>query len=195
MRPQPWRCGTLERPLPFIQGGGLSLGKCISGSSKSPKDACDALERRFSAREEGIQSSLISKLQISKVWNRSGLILTHRNYMVDLRSQLRDAGFNLSDQTFYAYFTESLPALDLFITLYEDNTYDVNLLCDKFAKYERCQKLRAIKSGKGEVSIIEWQCCAVRPAVGPRRKKEKKKRDLTDVTRYGCGKQGHLQWY
>ena len=74
--------------------------------------------------------------------------------MADLRSQLRDTGYNLSDQAFYTYFTESLPpSLDLFITLEEDNTYDVNLLCDKFAKYEMRQKLRETKSGKGKGSL------------------------------------------
>ena len=32
------------------------------------------------------------------------------------------------------------------------HTYDVDLLCDKFAKYEMRQKLQAAKSGKGEGS-------------------------------------------
>lgn len=61
----------------------------------------------------------------------------------------------LSDQVFYSYPTEpSPPSFDLFIALYEDNTYNVNL-CDKFAKYKMYQKLRATKSRKGA------SCCSV----------------------------------
>ena len=165
--------------------------KSVLGSSRSPKDAWEALERRFGARQEGIQSSLISKLQMSE-WNGSGSILTHRDYMVDLRTQLRDAGRDLSDQAFHGYFTESLPtSLDLFITLYDDSTYDVDLLCDKFAKYEMRQKLRATKAGKaegtsdGNVALFGQQSAD--------KGKGKRKRDLTDVTCYGCGKKGHLR--
>ena len=74
--------------------------------------------------------------------------------MVNLHMQLRDAGHDLSDQAFHGCFTKSLPlSLDLFIMLYEDNMYDVDLLCGKFAKYEMHQKLRASKSRKGEGSL------------------------------------------
>ena len=167
--------------------------KSMLGSSQSPKDAWDALERRFGARQEGIQSSLISKLQMA-AWNGSGSILTHRDYMVDLRSQLRDAGMNLTDQAFYSYFTESLPpSLDLFVTLYEDNTFDVDLLCDKFSKYEMRQKLRVTKSGRGEGSSDGN--IALFGQQSAEKGKEKKKRDLLDVTCYGCGKKGHLRRY
>ena len=167
--------------------------KSMLGSSQSPKDAWDALERRFGARQEGIQSSLISKLQMA-AWNGSGSILTHRDYMVDLRSQLRDAGMNLTDQAFYSYFTESLPpSLDLFVTLYEDNTFDVDLLCDKFSKYEMRQKLRVTKFGRGEGSSDGN--IALFGQQSAKKRKEKKKRDLADVTCYGCGKKGHPQRY
>ena len=165
--------------------------KSVMGSSRSPKDAWDAFERRFGARQEGIQSSLISKLQMA-AWNGSGSILTHCDYMFDLRSQLSDAGLALTDQAFYSYFTESLPtSLDLFIALYEDNTFDVDLLCDKFAKYKMRQKLRVTKSGKaegstdGNIALFGQQSAD--------KKKERKKQDLTDVTCYGCGKKGHLR--
>ena len=39
--------------------------KNVLGSSQSPKDAWEALERHFGAWKEGIQSSLISKLQMA----------------------------------------------------------------------------------------------------------------------------------
>jgi len=43
----------------------------------------------------------------------------------------------IDDQSIFEYFMNSLPSsLDLFITLYEDNSYDVDLLCDRLAKYE-----------------------------------------------------------
>jgi len=52
----------------------------------------------------------------------------------------------LTDQS---SFSESLPAsLDLFITLYKGNMYDIDRLCDQFAKYEMCQKVRDSKTGK-----------------------------------------------
>ena len=119
----------------------------------------------------GIQSSSISKLQMS-VWNGSGSIRTHRDYMVDLRSQLRGAGLNLCDQTSYAYSTESfLPSLDLFITLYENKTYDSDLLCDEFVKYEMRQK--ATKSGRTRDHGTATLRCSV--SSRPRRKKRKKR--------------------
>ena len=41
-------------------------------------------------------------------------------------------------------------ALDLSIALYEDSTYDVDLLYDKFAKYETRRKLADLVAGKAE---------------------------------------------
>jgi len=76
-----------------------------------------------------------------------------RDYMVDLRIQLADAGRTVEDDSFYAYFVDSLPnTLDLFITLYKDDTYDVELLCDTFAEYEMRKQTRAEKSGKTEAA-------------------------------------------
>ena len=50
--------------------------------------------------KRGIQSSLILKPQMT-AWNGGGSILTHHDYMVDLCTQLRDAGHDLSDQAFH----------------------------------------------------------------------------------------------
>jgi hypothetical protein len=73
--------------------------------------------------------------------------------MVNLQTELADAGMALSGQAFYTYFIESLPpSSDLFVTLYDDTTSDVGFLCDKFAKYEMRRKLSAAKSGKGDTS-------------------------------------------
>jgi hypothetical protein len=85
------------------------------------------------------------------MWDGVGPIHSHRNYMVDLRSQLADAGMQLSDQSFLSHFIESLPpSLDLFVALYEDSNHDVDFLCDKFVKYEMWLKLCAAKSRKAD---------------------------------------------
>jgi len=71
--------------------------------------------------------------------------------MLDLRTQLEDTGVTLADQAFYSYVAESLPeSLDLFITLYEDSTCNVDRLCDKFAKYEMRKKVHASKTAKSQ---------------------------------------------
>jgi len=93
----------------------------------------------------------------------------------------------LMDQAFYSHFAESLPkSLDLFITLYGDSTYNVNCLCDKFAKYKMHKKVHASKTTKlqsasdGSVTLFDEQ-------------QERRERDLLNVTCYGCGKKGNLK--
>jgi len=116
--------------------------------------------------------------------------------MVNLRTQLADAGMILTDQSFHSHFIESLPpSLDIFISLYEDVNYDVDFLCNKFAKYEMRLKLRAAKAGKAEaISEGSVALFGQQPAADKKKmKKGKKKRDLTNVTCYGCGKKGHLR--
>jgi len=168
--------------------------KSVLGDTQNPKVAWDILAKRFGAKQEGLQSALISKLQLAS-WGGTGAIHIHQDYMIDLRIQLADAGMILSDQAFYSYFIESLPpSLDLFVTLYEDTNHDVDFLCDKFAKYEMRLKLRAAKSGKdeasgsGSVALFGQQ-----PADKKKKKKEKMgKMDLSNTTCYGCGKKGHI---
>src|SRR5258706_14224520 len=93
--------------------------KSILGTIDGPKTAWELLEKCFGAKQQGLQSVIMAKPQLSK-WDGSGMIHTHRNNMVDLRTKLADTGMELIDQTFYKYFTHSLPtSLDLFITLYE----------------------------------------------------------------------------
>jgi hypothetical protein len=55
------------------------------------------------------------KLQIAK-WDGSRTIHTHRDTMVDIRTELADTGMITGDQSFYEHLTNSLPtSLDLFI--------------------------------------------------------------------------------
>ena len=65
--------------------------------------------------------------------------------MVDLRLEPVDAGMTSSDQSFHEYFTNSLPS-----SLYDDPTYHVDLLCDKFTKCEIRCKLADAKASKTE---------------------------------------------
>ena len=68
--------------------------------------------------------------------------------MVDLRTGLMDTGMATNDQTFYEYVTYSIPtSFDLFITLYEDPTYDVNVTLFTFTTNSRTfPPLRPVKS-------------------------------------------------
>ena len=70
-------------------------------------------------------------------WDGSGTTHSHRDAMLDLCTALADAGMTIGDQSFHEHLTSSLPStLYLFITLYDDPTHDIDLLCDKFAKCE-----------------------------------------------------------
>ena len=115
--------------------------------------------------------------------------------MVGLRTQLSDAGMSITDQSFYAYFTESFPDdLDPFISLYKDNTHNVNLLCDKFSKYEMRLANRAQKRARRiGVSTEVVALASQQTAEKDEARKGKEKRDLSDVMCYGCGKKGHLR--
>jgi hypothetical protein len=94
----------------------------------------------------------MARLQLAK-WDGNRTIHTHRDTMVDIRIELAETGMIINDQYFYEYFTNSLaPSLDLFITLYDDSTYDIDLLCDKFAKYEMRHKLTAATEGKADAT-------------------------------------------
>jgi len=127
--------------------------KSILGDSEDPKVTWELLEKRFGAKQQGLQAVLMAKLQLSK-WDGNGTIHTHRDTMVALRAELNNAGMTIDDATFYGYFTNSLPAsLDLFITLYDDSTNDVDRLCDRFAQYEMQRRLADITTGKAGGSL------------------------------------------
>lgn len=122
----------------------------VLGDTQNPKVAWGILEKCFGPKQDA--ALLIAKLRLAS-WDGTGSIRTHRGYMTNLRIQLADAGHLLSDDSFYSYFVESLPeSLDLFVILCEDSTHDVDLLCDKIARYEMRQKLRAATSGKAEAA-------------------------------------------
>src|SRR5258706_81351 len=93
-------------------------------------------------------------------WSGSGVIHTHHDYMVGLRSQLNGTRIKPSDQVFYSYFTESLPpSLDLFIAQYEDNTHDSSVISSRSTRCARSQ----VQEGRGFVGQYRR---AVRSAVG-----------------------------
>ncbi len=91
----------------------------------------------------------------------------------------------------YSYFIKSLPStLNIFITLYNNPMHNVDLLCDKFAKYKMWQKLHEAKSRKAEAAAKE----SITLSQQSKDKEVKRKRhDLTNVMCYGCGKKGHLK--
>ena len=158
--------------------------KLVLGDTRDPKAAWELLEKRFGAKQPGMQSLLFTKLLYTR-WDGSGTVLSHRKAMVNLRTELADAGMTISDQCFYDYFTISLPSsLDLFIVLDDNPTYDVNLLCDKIVRYERRCRLRAVKEGRLDDSIAHS---------GQQASPSSKKRDRRHITCYKCGKQGHIQ--
>ena len=102
----------------------------------NPKLAWETLARHFSAKQEGLQSALIAKLQMAS-WDGNGTIQTHQDYMVDLCIPLANTSKPITNESFFSYFIESLPcSLNLFISLHDDSTHNVNLLCSKFAKYK-----------------------------------------------------------
>ena len=122
--------------------------KSVLGDTDDPKIVWELLEKRFGAKLEGLQSVIMTKLQFAR-WNGTGTIHTHRDNMVDLRTELADAGLKITDQTFYELFTNSLPrSLDLFISFYDGPTFNVDTLCDRFAKYEMRRKVVTIKMAR-----------------------------------------------
>ena len=121
----------------------MEISFCIADSALSilddinnPKLAWETLVRHFSTKQEGLQSALIAKLQMAS-WDGNGTIQTHWDYMVNLHIQLTNTGKPITDKSFFSYFIESLPcSLNLFISLYDNSTHNVDLLCSKFTKYE-----------------------------------------------------------
>jgi hypothetical protein len=117
--------------------------------------------------------------------------------MVDIRTQLKGAGLPLSDQTFYSYFVNSLPcSCALFVTLYDDTTYNVERLCDRFTAYEMRCKLADMTDGmagssSGSALALSSQQTSSK-GKGKERQRQRKDRDLTDVTCCSCGGKGHL---
>ena len=64
-------------------------------------------------------------------------MLTHRDVMFDLRTQLHNTDLVLSDESFHRFFTQSVPpSPDAFIMFHDDAAHDVDLLCQRFARWE-----------------------------------------------------------
>jgi hypothetical protein len=181
----------------------MEISLCLSPSIKNmlnddedPMATWTLLKKRFGAKQQGLQSMLLTKVQLAK-WDGTGTIMGHRDYMVDIRTQLKGASLPLLDQTFYGYFVNSLPhSCALFTTLYDDMTYDVERLCDRFAAYEMCCKLADMTEGmagssSGSALALSSQQ-TLSKGKGKERQRQRKDRDLTDVTCYSCGGKGHL---
>ena len=84
------------------------------------------------------------------------------------------------------------PSLNLFISLYDDSTHNIDLLCSKFAKYKMQQKMHKLKAGKTEAA--EGSVALFSQKMKDKgKKRERRKHDLTNVTCYGCRKKGHLK--
>ena len=119
--------------------------KSVLGNIEDPEAAWEVLEKRFSAKQHGLQPVLMTNLTSPSGMVVVPSILTATLWSI-LRTELADGGMTISDQFFYEYFTHPLPSsLDLFITLFDDPTCDVDLLCDTFAKYEMRRKLAGAK--------------------------------------------------
>lgn len=164
--------------------------RAVLGDTLDPKVAWGLLEKRFGPKQPGLKFFLYSKIQRVE-WDGTGAIQTHRNYMDDLRTQLADAGMTLSDQCFYLYFSNSLPAaFDLFVI--SDDTKDVDLLCHKIARY---QKIQAVRSGEAEVTSGSYTTMrGQQPAdkTDKRKKARNAQRVHSNVTCFNCGKKGHV---
>ena len=170
------------------------MAKSVLGKSRDPKTVWHILENRFGSRQEGLQESLINKLQRA-AWDGKMSILTHCNVMFDLRTQLADTGLALTDKAFHRYFTHSLPpSLDTFIMFYDDASFDVGLLCDRFVRWEARRDLCGDKFDKLEGSSTGGSLALFGQQSSAPKKKEKRKRDISDVTCFGCGQKGHLRW-
>ena len=78
--------------------------KSVLADTDDPKVVSKLLEKCFGAKLESLQSVIMTKLQFAR-WDGTGAIHTHRENMVDLRTELADAGTKITDQTFYEHFT------------------------------------------------------------------------------------------
>ena len=115
--------------------------------------------------------------------------------MYDYRAQLVDTGLALTDQSFHRYFLNSLPpSLDHFVMFYDDPTFDVDTLCQRFVRWEARRELRGNKfdniqglSG-GSLALFGQQSSTSKG-------KERQKRDMSEITCYGCGQKGHISRY
>src|SRR5258706_2731339 len=117
--------------------------------------------------------------------------------MFDLQTQLSDTRLLLTDELFHQYFSHSLPpSLDTFIMFYDDATFDVDLLCQCFMKWEarwelhgdKFDKIEGMSSG-GSVALFGQQSPTAKKG---EQKGYWKKQDYSEITCFGCGKKGHI---
>ena len=135
--------------------------------------------------------ALCAKLHAAK-WNGTGSILTHRDYMVGLRSQITQASGAVSDKEFHSYFVQSMPtSADGFMLIY-NKTGDIDQLCDCFVKYKMRSSYQDLGSSNKEGgNVVLFGHKSISKAESSKRDKGKRQ-DLSDVTCYTCSKKGHL---
>ena len=75
--------------------------KSILNSTEDPNVAWEVLDKHFGAKQQGLQSVLMTKLLITK-WDGSGIIYTHHEFMVNLHAELSVAGTTITNQSQYS---------------------------------------------------------------------------------------------
>ena len=162
------------------------------GDLEDPK-LWELLEQRFGASQQGPHSVLQAKLSQMR-WDGKGGIVGHCDDMVALQSKMAAAGGPISDQQFYKHFLDSLPqSLDMFVTLYTDPSANIDSLCDRFTQYKMRLKVANICEGKTGDASGSAMALSSQSSLSTKGEGKARKRDLTDVTWYGCGKKGHLK--
>ena len=100
----------------------------------------------------------------------------------------------MSDEAFFNYFTDSLPtSVDVFITMYENQSFSIDHLYDKFTKYELWRACRDLVDGRGESENIVMYSHSASGSGSRSRGDEWRRRDSSDVTCFACGKKGHIR--
>ena len=157
------------------------------------KELWDALEKRYSVNQEGMRNILMAKMRMAR-WDGNGPISAHRDYMVGLRTQIAQTGKRMSDEAFFDYFTVSLPSsMDVFIAMYEDQTFDVDHLCEKLTKFELRRARRDLVDGKGENENVAMYGHSASGSGSRSKGDDRRRRDFSQVTCFACGKKGHNQ--
>ena len=160
-----------------------------------PKQLWDALEKRYSAKQDGLRQALVAKMQASR-WNGKGPISAHRDHFVGLRTQIAHTGRKMMDKSFYDYFMASLPkSVTPFIFYYEDQTYNVDLFCERYTKFELQQEARDVADGQSDGAGMALYGHSASGSKGNKGNKgeKHKKRDMSDVTCFECSNKGHIR--
>jgi len=79
----------------------------------------------------------------------------HHDYLVSLRTQIAHTGRKMTDETFFDSFMASLlKSVDVFVFVYEDKTYNVDLFREKYTRLELQQRTCDLRSRKSDSASI-----------------------------------------